>query len=34
MMLKRLVIVFILLGIVFVSGIPGYMLIKEWGFLR
>lgn len=33
MMLKRLVIAFILLGLVFVSGISGYMLIEGWGLL-
>ncbi len=33
MMVKRLVIAFILLGLVFVSGISGYMLIERWSFL-
>ena len=33
MMIKRLVIAFILLGFVFLSGISGYMLIEGWDFL-
>ncbi|MFZ3138665.1 MAG: TrkA C-terminal domain-containing protein [Thermodesulfovibrionales bacterium] len=33
MMMKRLVIAFILLGFVFLSGISGYMLIEGWDFL-
>ena len=32
-MLKRLAIAFMLLGLVFVSGISGYMLIERWRFL-
>ncbi|MEW6213618.1 MAG: NAD-binding protein [Nitrospirota bacterium] len=33
MLLKRLLLAFILLAIVFVAGISGYMLIEGWGFL-
>jgi voltage-gated potassium channel len=33
MMMRRLVIAFILLGFVFLSGISGYMLIEGWDFL-
>jgi len=33
MMIRRLVIAFILLGFVFLSGISGYMLIEGWDFL-
>lgn len=33
MMIRRLVIAFILLGLVFLSGISGYMLIEGWDFL-